>query len=50
MLHYRAALLLLVATTLAVYKPRGLTGHGRRKQDARRRAALRQQPPRYGGL
>jgi hypothetical protein len=33
-LHAGAAvLLLLVATTLAVYKPRGLTRYGRRKQD-----------------
>ncbi|MDQ6728909.1 MAG: hypothetical protein M3022_01030 [Actinomycetota bacterium] len=28
-----AVVLLLVATTLSVYKPRGLTRHGRRKQD-----------------
>lgn len=31
-----ALLLLLVATTLAVYKPRGLTSYGRRKQRERR--------------
>jgi uncharacterized membrane protein len=36
-LHASAALLLLlVATTLAVYKPRGLTGYGRRKQREQR--------------
>jgi hypothetical protein len=33
-LHAAAALVLLVvATTLSVYKPRGLTGYGRRKQN-----------------
>jgi hypothetical protein len=33
LLHAAAALfLLLVATTLAVYKPRGLTPYGQRKQ------------------
>jgi hypothetical protein len=37
-----ALLLLLVATTLAVYKPRGLTPHGRRQQ----RAAYDLQPER----
>jgi len=31
-----AVVLLLVATTLSVYKPRGMTRHGRRKQDERR--------------
>ena len=31
-----ALLLLLVATTLAVYKPRGMTPYGRRKQNAQR--------------
>ena len=37
-LHAGAALfLLLVATILAVYKPRGLTPYGRRRQDAQRR-------------
>jgi hypothetical protein len=37
LLHAIAAvLLLLVATTLAVYKPRGLTPYGRRKQRAQR--------------
>jgi hypothetical protein len=36
-LHAGAALLLLlVATTLAVYKPRGLTPHGQRKQREQR--------------
>jgi hypothetical protein len=36
-LHAGAALLLLlVATTLSVYKPRGLTPYGQRKQRARR--------------
>jgi hypothetical protein len=36
-LHASAALLLLlVATGLAVYKPRGMTRYGRRKQHARR--------------
>jgi hypothetical protein len=32
-----ALLLLLVATTLAVYKPRGMTRYGQRKQHERRR-------------
>ena len=37
LLHAVAALaLLLAATTLAVYKPRGLTPYGRRKQHAQR--------------
>jgi hypothetical protein len=37
-LHASAALLLLlVATFLAVYKPRGVTRYGRRKQDEERR-------------
>jgi hypothetical protein len=37
-LHSGAGLLvLLVTTVLAVYKPRGLTGYGRRKQDEQRR-------------
>ncbi len=36
-LHAGAALLLLlVATTLAVYKPRGMTRYGRRRQDEQR--------------
>jgi hypothetical protein len=36
-LHAGAALLLLlVATTLAVYKPRGMTGYGRRKEHEQR--------------
>jgi hypothetical protein len=30
-----ALLVLLVATTLAVYKPRGMTPYGRRKQSGR---------------
>jgi hypothetical protein len=34
-----AAFLLLVATTLAVYKPRGLTPYGQRKQRAQRTAS-----------
>ncbi len=39
-LHAGAALLLLlVATTLAIYKPRGLTRYGQRKQDERARRA-----------
>jgi hypothetical protein len=39
-LHAGAALLLLlVATTLAVYKPRGVTPYGRRKQHERRAAS-----------
>lgn len=38
LLHSIAALLLLLAaTTLAVYKPRGMTPYGRRKQDEQRR-------------
>jgi hypothetical protein len=41
-LHAGAALLLLlVATTLAVYKPRGMTRYGQRKQHEQR--ALSQQ-------
>jgi hypothetical protein len=37
-LHAGGALfLLLVATTLAVYKPRGMTPYGQRKQFERRR-------------
>jgi hypothetical protein len=40
LLHAGAALvLLLVATTLAVYKPRGLTPYGQRKQRERRAVA-----------
>lgn len=39
MLHAALALLvLLVATVLAVYKPRGMTAYGRRKQDQQRTA------------
>jgi hypothetical protein len=39
-LHAGAALLLLlVATTLAVYKPRGMTRYGQRKLDERRTAS-----------
>ncbi|MEX0701390.1 MAG: hypothetical protein WD069_04780 [Planctomycetales bacterium] len=45
MLHSSAALLLLlVATTLSVYKPRGLTRYGQRKQHEKRAEA------RSGGL
>ena len=41
-LHAGAAvLLLLVATILAVYKPRGMTPYGRRKQDEQRRPQCR---------
>jgi membrane-anchored glycerophosphoryl diester phosphodiesterase (GDPDase) len=36
-----ALLLLLVATVLAVYKPRGMTQYGMRKQRARRPAPAR---------
>jgi uncharacterized membrane protein len=36
-----ALLLLLVATTLAVYKPRGMTRYGQRKQGEARRALQR---------
>jgi uncharacterized membrane protein len=36
-----ALLLLLLATVLAVYKPRGMTGYGQRKQHQRRRAPQR---------
>jgi hypothetical protein len=40
-LHAGAALvLLLVATTLAVFKPRGMTKYGQRKQHRRRAAAM----------
>jgi hypothetical protein len=35
-----ALLLLLVATTLAVYKPRGMTRYGQRKQHERRRVLV----------
>jgi hypothetical protein len=39
LLHAAAALLLLlVATTLAIYKPRGMTAYGQRKQHERRAA------------
>jgi hypothetical protein len=42
-LHSTVALgLLLVATVLAVYKPRGITPYGWRKQQERRRKAWRQ--------
>ena len=34
-----ALLVLLVATTLAVYKPRGMTPYGRRKQHEQRMAS-----------
>ena len=41
-LHSGAALLLLlVATTLAVYKPRGMTRYGRRKQHEQRMVSQR---------
>lgn len=41
-LHAGASLvLLLVATALAVYKPRGMTQYGRRKQHERRTALVR---------
>jgi hypothetical protein len=41
-LHAAAALLLLlVATTLAIYKPRGMTRYGQRKQDRRRMVLVR---------
>ena len=41
-LHAGAALmLLLVATVLAVYKPRGMTAYGRRKQDEQRTVLAR---------
>jgi ABC-type anion transport system duplicated permease subunit len=39
-----ALVMLLVATVLAVYKPRGMTGYGRRTQQAQRNR--RQQPTR----
>lgn len=40
LIHAGAALvLLLVATTLAVYKPRGMTSYGQRKQSEERSAA-----------
>jgi hypothetical protein len=43
-LHAALALLvLLVATVLAVYKPRGMTPYGRRKLDEQRKAQLREQ-------
>jgi hypothetical protein len=41
-LHAAAALLLLlVATTLAIYKPRGMTRYGQRRQHRRRRMLVR---------
>jgi hypothetical protein len=44
-LHSGAALvLLLAATVLAVYKPRGMTRYGRRKQDQARRALEGRKP------
>jgi hypothetical protein len=47
LLHAGAALLLLlVATTLAVYKPRGMTPYGRRKQ--REQARLQREPTAAG--
>lgn len=42
LLHAGGGLLvLLVTTVLAVYKPRGMTGYGRRKQDEQRKALQR---------
>lgn len=42
MLHASAALLLLLmATTLAVYKPRGMTPYGQRKQHEQRTVSQR---------
>jgi hypothetical protein len=41
-LHAGAALLLLlVATTLAIYKPRGMTRYGQRKQHQQRTVLVR---------
>jgi hypothetical protein len=41
-LHAAAALLLLlVATTLAIYKPRGMTRYGQRRQHRQRRMLVR---------
>jgi hypothetical protein len=41
-LHADAALLLLVvATTLAIYKPQGMTGYGQRKQHRQRTVLVR---------
>jgi hypothetical protein len=37
--HAALALLLLVATMLGVYKPRGMTSYGQRKQHERRTAS-----------
>jgi hypothetical protein len=34
-----AVVALLVATTLSVYKPRGMTAYGRRKLDEQRRVS-----------
>jgi len=48
-LHAALALLvLLVATVLAVYKPRGMTPYGRRKQDEQRRALLQSKQDEQG--
>jgi hypothetical protein len=45
-LHAVAALLLLlVATTLAIYKPRGMTRYGQRRQQQRRALARSLQRP-----
>ena len=44
-LHAGAGLLLLlVAVTLSVYKPRGMTSYGRRKQDEQPRRQYKQRP------
>jgi len=43
-----ALLLLLVATTLSVYKPRGLTPYGRRKQDEQAAASIGRDARRTG--
>jgi hypothetical protein len=44
-LHSSAAmLLLLAATVLAVYKPRGMTGYGRHKQQEQQRRRQRERP------
>ena len=46
MLHAAAALLLLlVATTLAIFKPRGMTRHGQRRQQRRALARSLQRSP-----
>ena len=48
-LHAGAALLLLlVAATLSVYKPRGMTRYGQRKQEHQRSALAAPAPPTRG--